>query len=592
MKPSSSLLSILVVLALAGAPLPSQAAEPLPVLDSVESIRLRQGELPAVTLTRDILYRILVAELSAQRGDYDQASKLYIALAHDTFDPRLAQRGFQAAMASRDMGRAYEAAKEWALLSPDDPEAVASSLALAATSGRTTGLGKALASRIETADDKEQAIVQASSIISKMPDKRIALEVLEKALQPDVRDLPIARLALADAAWAALDAYRALKEARTALVLDPNSESAAQRVLEYGLEVDPATVIDQTEQWLASHPDARTLQLMLVSRLVDRRDYDTALSHLRVLRERAPEDFDLLYTEAEVQVRAENFDRAKVLLNEYISVQSQRRQSLDDRSTNAMADASDARLLLVRIAEKQDNFSDAIAQLDLIDDPSLRFQAQVHKAVLQARGGNVALARKTIDSLAARDDRERSVAALTLASIYREAGRTDKAVDLLVIADKELPDTSEIKYDLAMLYERQGRMDDFEVVMKRVIELAPDNANAYNALGYTYADQNRRLDDAQNLLEHALELEPDNPYILDSVGWYLYRVDDLQAAVEYLQRSYSQLPEADVAAHLGEVLWVSERKDEARRIWREAFERDPDNGTLKATLKRFGVKFQ
>lgn len=589
MKLSSSLLSILVVLALAGAPLPGQAEAPVPVLDGIESIHLRQGELPTVTLTRDILYRLLVAELSAQRGDYDQASKLYIALARDTFDPRLAQRGFQAAMASRDMGRAYEAAREWALLAPDDPEAVASSLALAATSGRTSGLSKALASRIENADNKEQAIIQASSIISKMPDKRIALEVLEKALQPDVRDMPIARLALADAAWAALDAYRALKEARTALVLDPDSESAAQRVLEYGLEIDPTEVIDQTEQWLAVHPGARTLQLMLVSRLVDRRDYATALKHLRMLRERAPEDFDLLYTEAEVQVRAENFDHAKALLNEYISVQSQRRQSLDDKSTNAMADASDARLLLVRIAEKQGDLPEAITQLDLIDDPSLRFQAQIHKAVLQARGGNITVARKTIDSLAVHDDRERAVAALTLASIYREAGRTDRAVDLLVNADKELPDTFEIKYELGMLYERQGRMDEFEAMMERVIELAPDNANAYNALGYTYADQNRRLDDAQNLLEYALELEPDNPYILDSVGWYFYRVNDLQAAVEYLKRSYSQFPEAEVAAHLGEVLWVSGRKDDARRIWREGFERDPDNDTLKATLKRFGI---
>lgn len=590
MKPSSSLLSILVVLALAGTSLPCHAEAPVPVLDTVESIHLRQGELPTVTLTRDILYRILVAELSAQRGDYDRASKLYLALARDTFDPRLAQRGFQAAMASRDMGRAYEAAKEWALLSPDDPEAVASSLALAATSGRTSGLGKALATRIEKANDKEQAIIQASSIISKMQDKRIALEVLEKALPPDVRNLPIARLALADAAWAALDAYRALKEARAALALDPDSESAAQRVLEYGLEVDPELAIDLTEQWLDLHPDARTLQLMLVSRLVERRDYDTALKHMKLLRERAPEDFDLMYTEAEVQVRAENFDRAKALLNEYISVQNQRRESLNDNSTNAMADASDARLLLVRIAEKQGDIPAAIAQLDLIDDPSLRFQAQVHKAVLQARGGNIARARKTIDSLTIRDDRERAVAALTLASIYREAGRSDDAIDLLVKTDKELPDTAEIKYDLAMFYERQGRMDEFEALMKRVIELAPENANAYNALGYTYADQNRNLDDAQNLLEHALELEPDNPYILDSVGWYLYRVNDLQAAIEYLKRSYEQHPEADVAAHLGEVLWASGRKDEAQRIWREGLERDPDSDVLKETLKRFGVK--
>lgn len=587
--------SVFVALAFVMAPIIARAdrfgadLERLESLESIEEIHLRTGDLPTVTLTRDILFHILVAELSAQRGDYDHAGRIFVELARSTLDPRLAKRGFQAAMASRDMARAYQAAREWALLAPNDAEAVASSLALAATSGRTSGLAAALTSRIHEADDKEQAIIQASGIVSKMQDKRIALEVLEDAIQDDLLDMPIARLALADAAWAALDPYRALEESQAAIKLDPDSEQAAQRVLEYGQEVDGAAAVRQTQQWLATHPDARKLQLMLVSRLTQQRDYDAALTELAAMRDRAPEDFDLLYTEAEVHARAENYDRATELLNEYIDVQMQRRQSLHDNATTAIADASDARLLLVRIAEQQQDYPEAIAQIEMIDDPSMRFQAQVHKAVLQGRMGNLPLARRTIEGLAVRDDRDRSVAALTLAAIYRDAGRTDDAVELLEQADKELPDTSEIKYDLAMLYERQGRMDDFESLMRRVIELSPDNANAYNSLGYTYADQNRRLDEAQDLLERALELDPDNPYILDSVGWYFYRVDDLEAAVEYLQRSFDQLPEADVAAHLGEVLWVTGHRDDAREIWRQGVKRDADNDTLVKTLKRFGV---
>src|SRR5690606_14447475 len=156
---------------------------------------------------------------------------------------------------------------------------------------------------------------------------------------------------------------------------------------------------------------------------------------------------------------------AKTLLNEYISIQGQRRRSLNDKSTNAMADASDARLLLVQVAEKQGRPADAIAQLDLIDDPAVRFQAQVHKAVLQARQGNLDAARHTIQSLQPQDDQERSIAALTMASIYREAGRTDAAIEILIEADETLRDSPEIKYDLAMLYESQGRFDDFEALM-------------------------------------------------------------------------------------------------------------------------------
>src|SRR5699024_11258922 len=136
-------------------------------------------------------------------------------------------------------------------------------------------------------------------------------------------------------------------------------------------------------------------------------------------------------------------------------------------------------------------------------------------------------------------------------------------------------------YDLGMLYVLGEDYRKFERTMRQVIELAPDNANAYNALGYTFADQNRNLEEAQDLLEQALELEPNNPYILDSVGWYLYRIGDLEAAVEYLARSYEQLPAADVAAHLGEVLWVKGRKDDARKVWQEGLDADPDNDTLQ-----------
>ncbi len=557
--------------------------------EQAEQIRLRAGELPAVKLTADILYRLVAAELSATRGGYDMASQTLLELARETSDPRLAKRAFQFSMVARDLSRALASARLWAMLSPQDPEAVASSLALSASNGQTAGLAAALNARIEKADNKEQAIAQASAIVNKMSDKRLALEVMEQALPAAQRKLPVAHLALSDAAWAAMDAGRALSEAQQAQRLDPESEDAAQRVLEYGLKVDPEAAISQTRAYLAKNPERRRLQMMLINRLVERREYDAALEQVAAMRRYAPEDFDLIYSEAEVNIRAGNYDKAQVLLYDYINVQTQRRQSINDKASSAVADASDARLLLVQIAEKQNRLDDAIKQLDLIDDSSLRFQAQIHKAVLQARQGDLVKAKATIDSLKPQDVHERTVSALTMASIYREAGRTDTAVEILERADKNIPDSAEIKYDLAMLQERQGNIEGFETLMKRVIEIDPENANAYNALGYTYADQDRLLDEAEDLLERALDLDPDNPYILDSVGWYLFRVGDNEAAIEYLQRSYRQLPSADVAAHLGEVLWVSERQDEARKVWKEGIGLDPQNETLLKTLKRLGV---
>lgn len=589
--PASVIPLVLALVAAPGAAWAAAPATPATVpAEPVETIHLRSGEPPAVSLTPSLLYRILVAEFSAQQGQYDDAAQELLSLARDTLDPRLARRAFQMAMSAHNLSLALRSAREWASLDPRNPEAVAASLALSASSGQTEGLAQTLARRIQSADDPDQAIVQASGIVSKMTDKRLALDVLDKALAGVLDTSALAHLALSDAAWAAGEAQRAVDEAQRAQAMDPDSQDAAQRVLEYGLRVEPQKAIRDTYAWIDKHPDQRALQLLLVSRLTGRGSFDDALALLGRMRQRAPEDFDLLYTEAEVNTRAGRYDAAKRLLDQYIAIQQQRRQSVADGASNAQADASDARLLLVQIAERQNDLKEAIRQLKLIDDPAMSFQARTHEAVLYGKLGDLPRARATLDAIKPADRRERIVIRLTLGAIYRDSGRTDQAVEILKAADLEMPDTPEIKYDLGMLLHRQGKDAEFETLMRRVIALDPDNANAYNSLGYTYVEQDRNLDEARGLLERALDLEPDNPYILDSVGWYLFRIKDYQGALEYLRRSYDQLPEADVAAHLGETLWMLKRRDEARRIWLEGHKHDPDNETLRATLERLKVK--
>ncbi|MBC7204266.1 MAG: tetratricopeptide repeat protein [Pusillimonas sp.] len=536
-----------------------------------------------------MLYKLLVAEFAGQRGEIGVATDLFYELARTTSDPRLAKRAFQYAMVSRNFPKANRAAQLWALIAPNDPEAVASSLAMSASNGETEGLADALWKRIESAQDKEVAIGQAVAIVSKLNDRAAAYDILRSALREPVQDLPVTWLALADTAWAAGDPGRALAHAERAQQIDPASEPAAQRILEYGLKVDPDAAIAAAQRYLERYPQADDLGLLLVRRLTEAGRVDQALMQVKAMREAAPENFDLLYTEAEVNARSERYEQAKALLNEYIAVQMQRRESIEDKASNAIADASDARLMLVRIAERQGNFDEAIEQLGLIDDPSLIFQSQIHKAVLYGRVGKLDDAREVINTISPQDDQERTVIALTQASIYKNAGRTDLAVDVLEKADKALPDTPEIKYDLGMLYERQGNYDAFEQMMRRIIELTPDDANAYNSLGYTYVDQNRQLDEAQALLEKALQLEPDNPYILDSVGWYFYRTGDYESALQYLRRSFEILPEAEVAAHLGEVLWVMGRKDEAREVWMQGKQQDANNETLRKAMERLGA---
>lgn len=572
------------------APLTAFAAPSDAPPEPVEQIHLRPNALPGVNLTPELLYRLMVAEFAVQRGDLVLGAELFLDTARDTSDPRLAKRAFQFAMVSRNFALADQAARYWALVAPNDPEAVASALALSASNGQTEGLAAALWTRIEKADDKVVAVGQAAAIVSKLADKRAAYDVLNSALREPVRKLPITYLALADAAWAGQNPELALSNVRRALSLDPASEDAAQRMLEYGLRVDPQAAIASAQAFIQRHPQTERLGLMLVARLAERGEYDAALRQIQQMRASAPENFDLLYTQAEVNFRAGQYGEAKAALNEYINVQTQRRQSLDDKATNAMADASDARLMLVKIAEKENQLPEAINQLRKIDDPALIFQVRVHEAVLYGRMGDLAAARKTLDSIAPQSANERQVLAMSMASIYRDAGRSDLAIDSLRKADAAIPNSPEIKYDLAMLYERQGNFEVFERLMREVMVLEPEDANAFNSLGYTFVDQNIRLDEAQALLEKALQLEPNNPYILDSVGWYLFRTGDYEAAAQYLERSYKELPAADVAAHLGEVYWAMGRKEDAMAIWSQALEKDPANDVLLKTMRRFGVK--
>jgi predicted Zn-dependent protease len=143
-----------------------------------------------------------------------------------------------------------------------------------------------------------------------------------------------------------------------------------------------------------------------------------------------------------------------------------------------------------------------------------------------------------------------------------------------------------VLYERALLLESLGRVADAEQDLRTILKARPDDAQALNALGYILANQGRQLKEAQGYIEQALKAEPDNAMVLDSLGWVLFRQGHAQQALKPLQDSYARLPDAEVAAHLGEVLWSLGRKDEARAIWEKARQSSPDHPILTDTLNR------
>ena len=555
-----------------------------------EEIRLRAGQVPEVTLTSSMVFRILAAEISAQRSAFIPAGKTMLDLAKEVGDVRLARRALEFYLAGGNLAGALESVRLWLRFEPEDAEALSTELTLSAASGQTSGLTTALRKKIDEASDKTAAIGQAMAVLGRVPDKRAGLAILISVLQESqARDTLPAHIAVADLARAAGDAPRALSAAKAALNVAPRSEDAAMRVFEYGLAVDAQQAFRDAQGFTAAHPKARRLRLLLASQWAERRDFDLAMAELVAMVKLEPEDFDLVFMQAQIAYRAKRLPESRALLEQFVSLQTQRQVSASGGATDEGSALVDAYQLLSRIAQDQGFFDDAVSVLDKIQDPTARHNARVRQAAIRAQQGRIDAALMLLDTSDPQSAEEEILTASVGAQILRDANRPLEAIKRLEAANVRMPDTVEIKYELAMLYERNQRLNDTERLLREVIALDPGHAHSYNALGYSLADRNQRLPEALKLITRALEIAPNDPFIMDSMGWIKFRLGDYAAAVQYLEKAYRVRPEADIAAHLGEALWMLGQRDAAKDIWKKGLIKEADNTTLLETIKRLGV---
>jgi tetratricopeptide (TPR) repeat protein len=244
-------------------------------------------------------------------------------------------------------------------------------------------------------------------------------------------------------------------------------------------------------------------------------------------------------------------------------------------------------MYLGQIAEEQKHYSEAMRWYEEVTGGEQYLQAQIHYALALSKQGKLEAARAHLRQIEVSSDQARVRLLLAEAQMLRDANRPLEAFDLIGGALMSAPDQPELLYDYAMLAEKLERMDLLEANLRKLISLQPDHAHAYNALGYSLAERNLRLPEAQELIERALRLSPDDPFIIDSMGWVLYRMGKSKEALEYLRKAYGARPDPEIAAHLGEVLWVAGEHREAEKIWLEAAKKTPGNDALNSTIKRF-----
>jgi tetratricopeptide (TPR) repeat protein len=542
--------------------------------DATEAEPAAQGPaLPAQALTPETLYTILLGEIAGARGEIGISVQAYLELARKTRDPRIARRATEIAMFARNAEAAAEAARIWVEVDPESEDArrVLAGV-LAGGEGRLEEVQIQLARLLaQSPDQLEGHLMSLNRAFARVTNKPAARAIIDRLTEPYL-DRPEAHFARAQAAITAEDAVGARTAIDGALGLRPDWEPAvlfkAQLLAQSGAS---AEAVELLKAHLARHPDDRNVRLVYARSLVSAREFEAARSEFRTLLASAPDDRDLLYAVGLLSAQVDDFEAAVPLLERALET--------------GHPEADGIRLNLGQIAERREDPEGALRWYRAIETGRHHLDAQLRIASVLARTGRFDEAREHLRAVQGDEDTRKRLI-LAEAQLLRSADRDGEAFEVLDAALRQSPDDRDLLYESSMLAESLGKLDIMEGRLRKLIALHPDHAHAYNALGYSLADRGLRLDEAESMIARALELAPEDPFILDSMGWVRFRRGFASDALGHLEHAYRLRPDPEIAAHLGEVLWSMDRRDDATRVWDEALNAHPDNKVLAEAVQR------
>jgi tetratricopeptide (TPR) repeat protein len=419
--------------------------------------------------------------------------------------------------------------------------------------------------------NRENAFMQLNRLLAGNADKSANLRVI-RGLAAKHPQLPQAHFAVAQAAALAGDDEAAVAAAHEAQKLRPDWELAVLLEAQVLQKRSPASAAKRLGEFIAAFPDARDARLSYARVLVMEKRLPEARKQFEAVAGASPANPDVIYAVGLLAYQLKDYGAAEDYLKRVLAL--------------PYRDPEGVRYLLGQMAEEQKLWPRAIEWYESIKTGDHVMPARMRTASAIAKQGKLDEARAFLKRVAEENPEDAVQATVAEAQLLRDANRHDDAFALLSEALGKQPEQPDLLYDLALTAEKLERFDLLEAHLRKLIEVKPDHAHAYNALGYSFAERNQRLPEARKLIEKALELSPEDYFIIDSLGWVLYREGDLKGAARELRRAYGGRPDAEIGAHLGEVLWVLGERDEARRIWDEALKAGPENETLQKTLKR------
>ncbi|EDZ99997.1 Tetratricopeptide TPR_2 repeat protein [Burkholderia sp. H160] len=539
-----------------------------------------EKSLPHVPLSSQIVFQVLAAEIALQRDQPAPAYQTYLALARDTHDPRMAQRATEIALAAQSPSDALAAAQLWQQYAPSSERAAQLDASLLVLSGKPDDASPILSQELAKIPDENRgsAVLALQLLLSHGPNRVGGLHVLQDLLKNDM-NRPEAQLAIARQQLLADDAPGARKSLEQALTIKPDYLPAALMLSQMGPE-ERKEAIATLEKYVQQNPKSHDARLALAQMYLASDRLDDAQKQFEIMRKANSNDLTPLMALALIKIQQKNFAEAQTYLTQYAQ----------QAEKTPGADAGQAYIYLAQLSLEQKNEAAASDWLNKISPASQQYMAaQITRAQLLAKRGKTDEARQLLANLQTSDPRDVALVTRTDAAILFDAKRYSEAEERLQQATANFPDDPDLTYDYAMAAEKTGHYDVMEAQLRKLIQTQPDNPQAYNALGYSLADRNQRLPEADQLVEKASSLAPNDAFIMDSVGWVKYRMGDTADAIKLLRKAYSLQPNAEIGAHLGEVLWKAGEQEQARAAFREARKLEPDNETLVKTLQRLQV---
>jgi len=539
-------------------------------------------------LSADVFYRLILGDVALQRGETSLAARAYFEAARETRDARLAKRATEVALAARMRGLAQESAKLWSVLDPaaERPKQVLTALAAGGTSKGTQDFGtdndlklrleKLIADAALTERGAGEIFLQLNRFFGEQLDKRQTFELVRELAKPYPKNAE-ARFAVALAAFSGgvtegSPDNTAMEEIDRALTLKPDWERAALLKTELLARRKGDDAMEYLQKFVAANPEARNAAGALAQLYVEQKRYAEARAIYQKLwdNDRTAREFE--FGVAVISMQMKDWETAEALLA--------------DLKRSNYGENGVVELFYAQVADESGRYQDAIDRYKAVPEGEKSWLAKLRIAAMLAKLGKVVEARKFLADLPAVSIEQRVQVRQAESQLLRDANDNAAAYEVLLQAIKEHPESTDLLYDAAMVAEKLNRIDEAEARLRRLVELRPEDPQALNALGYTLVDRTPRAAEGFLLIEKANKLAPNDSFILDSMGWALFRLGRHAEAETYLRRAMKERPDPEIAAHLGEVLWAMGQYAEAKDLWQMQLKTNPDHPVLLETMRR------